>query len=166
MAIINLYDQKKWHYDWTLAIFWIASLTILFFSFYQQYVEKIEPCSLCKWQRYIYFLVALLSPIGLIQPINPSIRVSLNFIFLIGFCLATYHTLVQFEWLNDQCAIQKVESMNDFMRMLEQPKVSCANVSWKLFGLSASIYNIIFSVFALITLNFNNIKRLINGRQI
>lgn len=162
MAITNLYDQKKWHCDWALTIFWITSLTILFFSFYQQYVEKLEPCSLCKWQRYVYSLVALISPIGLIQTFNSSIKISLNFIFLIGFCLATYHTLVQFEWLTDRCTIQKIENMNDFMKMLEQPKISCANSGWKLFGISASIYNIIISLTALIALNFKNLKRLIH----
>lgn len=163
MTIISLYDQKRWHFDWTLVIFWISSLAILFFSFYQQYIEKIEPCFFCKWQRYVYFSIALISPIGLMQRYNFSTRYTLSFIFLIGFCLAAYHTLVQFGWLADRCTMtQKIENLNDFMTMLEQPKNSCANVSWKLFGFSASIYNTIFSLIALITLNFKNIKRLIH----
>lgn len=165
MTIIDLHSQKKLVLDWMLILLWVASFLILLFSFYQQYGVKIESCTLCKWQRYIYFLIFSLSPIGLIQRYNLSIRYALIFVFFIGLCLATYHTLVQFGWLADRCEItQKIENMNDFMKMLEHPKAPCANVSWKLFGLSASIYNIIFSFFALVSLNFNNIKRLIHER--
>lgn len=165
MTVISLYDQRKWHFDPNLIIFWLASIAILLFSFHQQYNEKIEPCSLCKWQRDVYFFVAAFAPIGFIQRWDSFVRIALNFIFFCGFCLAAYHILIQFGWLSDRCAItQKIENMNDFMKMLEQPKVSCANVGWKLFGLSASIYNIILSFCALVSLNFNNIKRLIHER--
>jgi disulfide bond formation protein DsbB len=163
MTIISLYNQRKWGFDRLLIVFWIASLSILVFSFYQQYIGKVEPCSLCKLQRYIYFSIALLAPVGLIQSYNSPIRYALSIIFLIGFCFAAYHTLVQFGWLADRCTMtQKIENLNDFMNMLEQPKTSCANISWKFLGLSASIYNTIFSLIALITLNFKNIKRLIH----
>lgn len=164
MIVDYLYNQKKWYFDRTLVAFFTACLVILFLSFYQQNIQKIEPCSLCKWQQYIYFSIALLSPIGLIQYYNFSIRNALSVILLIGFCLASYHTLVQFGWLADRCIItQKIENLNDFMKILEKPKTSCANVGWKLFGFSVSIYNIIFFAFGLISLNFNSIKRLING---
>ena len=159
MTIISLYNQKKWFLDWTLMTFWIISLAILIFSFQQQYIEKIEPCTLCKWQRYLYFLIFSLSPIGLIERFNLAVRNSLNFIFFVGFCLATYHTLVQFEWITDHCTItQEIENMDDFMKMLEQPKLSCSMIGWKLFGFSASIYNGILSFFALIALNSKTIK--------
>jgi len=161
MAIINLYNQKKWHYDWTLILFWLASLLILLLSFHQQYFAKIEPCSLCQWQRYVYFLIFSLSPIGLIQSYNLSVRYALILIFLMGLCLATYHILVQWEWLADRCTMtQKIENMTDFMKMLEQPRTSCAIIDWKLFGLSASFYNAIFSVLAILCLNTKITERL------
>lgn len=163
MKTLILHDQRKFNFDWTLILIFGTSLAILIFSFYQQYVKEIEPCPLCKWQRYIYLLIFCLSPIGLIQTYNLSIRNMLNIAFLVGFCLAAYHTLIQLGWLNDQCAMtQKIENIADFMKMLEQPKVSCATIGWKLFGLSASIYNAMLSCFALIALNFKIIKRLLH----
>jgi disulfide bond formation protein DsbB len=62
--------------------------------------------------------------------------------------------LVQIGWVVDRCTVQKIDNINDFMKMLEQTKTSCATIGWKLFGLSASIYNAIFSLIALVFLYF------------
>jgi disulfide bond formation protein DsbB len=154
MKILNLYHQGKWFCDWTLIIFWMISCAFLAFSFHHQYVQKIEPCALCKWQRFVYFLIFAITPIGFVQHLNLPIKIALNFIFLAGFFLAGYHTLVQFDWIADRCAItQKIENMDAFIKMLEEPKVSCSNIGWKLFGISASIYNAIFSLIAALFLN-------------
>jgi len=163
--VIIISREKKWLLDWTFISVWIFSSLILTYSFYHQYVEKIEPCSLCKWQRLVYVLVFVLSPIGIFKCFNVSMRNALKLIFLIGFCLAIYHAMVQFGLLIDHCTMtQKIENTNDFMKMLEQPKVACSAISWKLFGLSASIYNAIFSLVALIFLHFNhNLKAEENG---
>ena len=72
-----------------------------------------------------------------------------------GLLLSTYHIAVQFGWLADRCIIsQKIENMNDFMQMLDQPKVSCSAIGWKLLALPASIYNANFSLVALIFFYF------------
>ncbi len=167
MVIINLYEKRQLILDWTLVAFSLTSLLILAFSFYQQYVVKIEPCTLCLWQRYIFILIFAISPIGFIQRFNSYIRKILVFIFLMGLGLAIYHTLVQFGWLTDRCVMtQKIENMNDFMKMLEKPHTSCATTGWKLFGLSASIYNGALSFLGLMILNLKNIKRLLHVGRI
>ena len=84
---------------------WMISSVILTFSFYHQYIEQFEPCTLCKWQQFVYFLIFAISPIGLISRLNLSVRNVLSFIFLMGLFLSTYHIAVQFEWLTDRCII-------------------------------------------------------------
>lgn len=153
MKIVSLSYQRKWFLDWTLISFLIFSSIVLAFSFYHQYIGKIEPCTLCKWERFVYFLVLIISPLGFIQRFNFAVKIALDFIFFLGLCLAIYHVAVQFGLLTDRCEIrQKIENLDDFMQMLDQPKISCAVIGWKLFGLSASIYNAIFSSIALIFL--------------
>jgi disulfide bond formation protein DsbB len=160
MPKINLHICKSWILDWKLILLWILSLTILIFSFHQQYIKKIEPCFLCKYQRLIYFSVFIISSLGLICDFNSFIKNALKITFLIGFSLSIYHILIQSGWINDRCAInENIENMNDFIRMLEQPKIACATISWQLFGFSASVYNALFSLCALITLKFKKIKR-------
>jgi len=162
MTIISLYSQKKWRLDWTLISLGTISLGIFLFSVHQQYVKRINPCSLCEWQRYIYFSIFVIAPFGQIQRFNSAVRGVINIILFISICLAAYHALVQLGFLTDRCTMtNKIENVNDFMNMLEQPKTPCANIGWKFFGLSASIYNVILSFNALIILNFKYLKRLI-----
>ncbi len=153
MTTINLYHKRIWVSDYILVIIWMISGLVLGTSFFHQYVNKIEPCKLCIWQRFLYILVFSFSPLGLAQHLNSSIRITLNIIFLAGLCLSTYHTLIQFGWLSDRCTAQSIETMEDFMRMLAQPKISCSAVSWKLFGLPATLYNALICSLALIILN-------------
>jgi disulfide bond formation protein DsbB len=153
-------QTKKYFLDWTLMTIWIVSLATLLFSFYQQFFEKNEPCHLCQLQRYVHFSIFMISPIGLIRDINFPIRKVLALMFLFGFSLAIYHSCVQFGWLSDRCTMtQKIENVNDFMTLLEQQHIPCAKVTWKLWGLSAAVFNAILSFFALIVLNSQIIKK-------
>jgi disulfide bond formation protein DsbB len=157
MTILRLYKQKNSAHNSSVVFFWIVSFVILGFSFYQQYVEKIEPCRLCIWQRFIYLFVFVVSPIGLLQRYKSSIKIALFVIFTIGLFLSLYHWAIQMGWFADRCVIsQKIENMNDFMLMLEKPKTSCAIIGWKFFGISISMYNAIFSFFSLVLLYFMN----------
>jgi disulfide bond formation protein DsbB len=158
MAIINLIQSKEEKIDRTFILFYVSSLLILLFSFYQQHVAKIQPCFLCKCQRSIYFLIMFIAPIGLISHYHGIIRKLLNAVFLMGIALAFYHTLVQNGWVMDRCLMtEKVENMNDFLQMLEKPTVSCAKMSLKIFGLPASIYNLLILSLALVVLNFRSL---------
>lgn len=151
MTNVIIQHERKWFLDRHLIGVWIVSSIIIIFSFYIQHIEKIEPCSLCKWQRLIYFLIFCASPIGVIRCYNVPIRNLLKILFFIGCCLAFYHISVQLGWINDRCTMsQKVENMNDFMQMLSQTRVACSAIHWKIFGISASIYNGFFSLCGLI----------------
>ena len=162
MTIVNLYDQNKRFSDNLIIIIWIISLSILSFSFYAELIEKIQPCHLCKLQRYIYISIILIAPLCQIQSINSLVRNIITLTFFVGFCLAVYHTLVLFNVITDRCTMtQKIDNVSDFMRMIEQPKISCENAKWKIFGIPASICNAIFSFWALISINFKKVKKLI-----
>jgi disulfide bond formation protein DsbB len=166
MAIINLIQSKEEKVDRTLVLFYASSLLILLFSFYQQHVAKIQPCFLCKCQRSIYFLIMFVAPIGFISRYHQIIRKLLSMIFLIGIALAFYHTLVQNGWVVDRCVMtEKVENMNDFIQMLEKPNVSCAKASLKIFGLLASIYNLLILSLAVVVLNFRSLQLLYQKRN-
>ncbi len=159
MTIVQLYSSKKLKLDWSIFSVWLMSIIILAFSFYQQYINKVEPCSLCKWQRFVYLLIFITSSFALNERFKFSVKIILNLLFLIGLSLATYHLSVQFGWSSDRCMMtQSISTMNDYMHMLEQAKVSCAPIAWKLFGWSIVVYNIFLSLFALLILNRNLLK--------
>ncbi len=152
---------NRWIFDRAIFLIWMISGLIIAFSFYHQYIQKVEPCTLCQWQRLFYSFIFCISPFGLLQRFNQMSRIALTLLFFAGFSLALYHTFIQLGWLADRCDIQQnVETINDFMQMLSQPKVSCSTINWQLFGLSASIYNAFFSVIGLICLNFTKLIKL------
>jgi disulfide bond formation protein DsbB len=154
MTIVKL-NHKKWEIDFFLLAISTMAIGILIFSFYHQYVRKIEPCLLCKLQRSVYFLVLFIAPIGFNIHFNKCMRTTLKFLFFSGLCFASYHSLIQIGWLQDRCIMtQKINNIDDYILMLQQPKAGCSIIGWKLFGLSYSIYNAIFSSFALFLLNF------------
>lgn len=160
MVIVKFPEDKKIHVDCRYFLICLASFTILIFSFYQEYIVKIKPCPLCFWQRNVYLLIFLISPLGLISRFNSLVRRLLNVIFLLGMSLAFYHLLIQRGWISDHCVFTKtVQSMEDFVAMIEQSNVSCATIGWKLWGLPASIYNVTVLSLAFLILNFKNIKK-------
>lgn len=161
MTIIPLYQhQKKWNADKLLMGLSIASLFILIYSYYQQLIEKVDPCFLCIWQRYIYLAVFVTSFLGFYQKYNAIIKIALTALFTIGLGLSTYHISVQLGLVTDRCIItQQVNHIDDFMHLLEQTKGSCSKVGWPLFGISITFYNAIFSLFAITALNWNQFKR-------
>ncbi|CUI18066.1 Disulfide bond formation protein DsbB (plasmid) [Candidatus Protochlamydia naegleriophila] len=160
MTIIPLYHYQKWNKDSLLIWLSITSALILIYSYYHQLIEKIDPCFLCVWQRYIYFAVFFTSPLGLFQKYNAFVRHVLSAIFTLGLGLATYHIFIQLGLVTDRCAIiQKINHIDDFMHLLEKSKESCSKINWSFFGFSITVYNAIFSLFAITALNWKYIKR-------
>lgn len=160
MTIIPLYQLQKWNKDNLFIGLSIASGVILIYSYYQQLIEKIDPCFLCVWQRYIYFAVFFTSLLGFFKKYNAFVRLALTTLFTFGLGLATYHILVQLGLVADRCVItQQVNHIDDFMHLLEQSKGSCSKVGWSIFGFSITYYNVIFSLCAITALNWKRFKR-------
>jgi len=159
--MIDFSLKNKLVLDWILLILFLISAITISFSFYQEHIENIAPCNLCKWQRLVYTSVFFISPIGLIQQFNYICRKVISLLLFAGFVLSSYHALVQFGWLTDRCTITpNVETINDFMMMLENPTPPCSTIGWKLLGLSASIYSTFFTICALLFINFPNLLKL------
>lgn len=156
-------NQKSFIFDAVLITLWLLSSAILAMSIYQQYIDKIELCALCKWQRSTHILTFIFIPIGFIKRYNSKIRSITNLIFLFSFALASYHFFVQMGLLHDRCTIeQKITNLEEFMTMLKHPKVSCTAIGFKIFGVSATIYNALYSLIAMLGLNLKLLMRWAN----
>lgn len=159
MAMVG--SEKKWISDPLVFFIWLLSGLIIAASVYHQHVEKAEICTLCENQRLIYLAIFMTCPLGFLPRFNHFSRKVLTILFLLGFSLSFYHLLIQMGFLTDRCIIeQSVENMHDFVQMLEKPKVACSTISWKLFGLSASFYNVLFSMLAAALINLSWLSKL------
>lgn len=79
--IIKYYCRKRIVWFFLLLI----SLVLIFVTWYLQYSLNLIPCNLCTYQRYIIYLITILSIIMLINPKN-------NVIYLLTFTLILIST--------------------------------------------------------------------------
>lgn len=101
----NLKGMNKLPLDrvrWPLVAL-LASAATLGFAYYLEIVHNQAPCQMCWWQRYVYFTagpVALaaifLNWRGAGARLMTTFSILLALIFLIGFGIAAWHAL--FEW--------------------------------------------------------------------
>lgn len=132
-----------------------AALGSLAFAFVMQYGFDIRPCVLCLWQRVPFGLTAMLALTAILfRPYGPRTRILLfvcAFIFLIGFCLALFHTGVELHWWlgTTGCAIKPLHGSTPAdlrAELLSTDIVRCDRISWTLLGLSMANWNVPFSL--------------------
>lgn len=157
MPIVHLYPSKKLQLDYAILIIWMIAGLALTFSLYQQYINQVEPCSLCQWQRFIYVAIFCLAPCGFIECFKITVKMILNLLFLMGLGIALYHTAVQFDWITHQCEAPKIQNAQEFHALFQKSKMQtthlCTKNAWMLWGWPAVIYNVVLSLFSLSLLN-------------
>ena len=130
------------------------SFFALFTALFVEHILKWRPCILCVYERIPWALlggVAILCSVRRLRPL--TLRWGLLGVSLIcaaGGGLSLYHIGVEQEfWSFQACSgtVQDIGSVTELKRRLEQPfRPSCADVPWRLFGLSLSGYNAIVSL--------------------
>jgi disulfide bond formation protein DsbB len=135
---------------------WINQIVIYAVSFaavsllivhLMQNIWHIMPCELCLWQRYPYYII--LSGAVLVPLRYGVLALKIQFgSFLVGAGLALYHTgLERNWWLGGSCTTQKLAqnaSPQDILLQLQaSPLVKCDQISWHLWGLSLTNYNLL-----------------------
>ena len=111
-----------------------------------------EPCKLCLYERIPYFLSVLL--IIKMFYIKKNQRVTLLILFLAfisSAALAFYHFGIEQGFFSESLActagdLSKTFSKEQLLEQLKQNTISCKDVSFRLFGLSLAVINIIFSL--------------------
>ena len=128
-----------------------GSLILLVLAIGFQYVAHLPPCTLCIWQRWFH-VIAIAS--GLVAIWRwPLIGCAIAGLALaVGSGVAFYHAGVEYGlWAGPAaCAGQAldpsdIDQLLDFTLDLDAP-VSCAEVQWRLFGLSMASWNSLASL--------------------
>lgn len=135
----------------------LVSAVILAVAYVSQYVFHYDPCVLCLYQRKPYFVVIALSFIAwALAGKKPCaaryVLMCCVAAFGAGIVLAFYHTGVEQTWWTGTQACGGGDSLPadgdiDALRAyLENKSVTRCDVpTWKLFGLSMTVYNLLAS---------------------
>jgi disulfide bond formation protein DsbB len=132
----------------------VASTALVGGALLFQYVGGLQPCELCLYQRWPYYIVIVLSALALAagrRGMTAAVTGIAALAFLIGAGLAFYHVGVEQHWFAGPGACTGVSaaggSIEDFRaRLMAQQPVRCDEPQWALFGVSLAGWNLLASV--------------------
>ncbi len=140
-----------------LNLILFVSFVALISAFFIEYVLGHQPCNLCILERipYVVAIVIILLNYKFSQ-FEKLFLVLLIIVFLTATILSVYHFGIEQGFIEESlvCDLKNssgVTSKEEILKQLQEQKVSCQDVTFKIFGLSLTTYNIVISI--LITIN-------------
>ena len=140
-----------------LNLILFVSFVALISAFFIEYVLGHQPCNLCILERipYVIAIVIILLNYKFSQ-FEKLFLVLLIIVFLTATILSVYHFGIEQGFIEESlvCDLKNgsgVTSKEEILKQLQEQKVSCKDVTFKIFGLSLTTYNIVISI--LITIN-------------
>ena len=143
-----------------IAIF-LISLIALVAAYFIEYILGHQPCSLCLYERIPFFLAILIILINYkYDKLEKYFILLLAIIFFIATTLSLYHLGIEQGFIQESliCDLEKganILDKDEILKQLQQKSISCKDVTFKIFGLSLTSYNIIISL--LLTINLTKI---------
>jgi len=140
-----------------LNLILFVSFVALLSAFFIEYVLGHQPCNLCILERipYVIAIVIILLNYKFSQ-FEKIFLVLLVIVFLTATILSVYHFGIEQGFIEESlvCDLKngsEATSKEEILKQLQEQKVSCKDVTFKIFGLSLTTYNIVISI--LITIN-------------
>ena len=130
----------------------VISFIALISAYFIEYILGHQPCNLCVYERIPYFLAMLIVIINYkYNKLEKYLILSLAIIFLIATILSLYHLGIEQGFIQESllCDLEKganIVDKDEILKQLQQKSISCKDVTFKLFGLSLTNYNIIISL--------------------
>ncbi|MDB2580475.1 disulfide bond formation protein B [Candidatus Pelagibacter bacterium] len=129
----------------------LISIIALISAFFIEFILGHQPCNLCILERIPYFLaiIVILLNYKFIE-FEKFFILFLTIIFLFGSALSLYHLgieqgLIQESLVCDLKSGSNLLSKEEILKQLQEKSVSCKDVTFKMFGLSLTSYNILIS---------------------
>ena len=130
----------------------IISLVALITAYFVEYILGYQPCNLCLMERIPFAAALLIILIGYkFKNLEKQFILLLIIIFFAASILSLYHFGIEQGFIEESlvCDLQnslKILSKEEILQQLQVKKVNCKDVSFKIFGLSLTTFNIIISI--------------------
>ena len=141
----------------TLKLIFFISIIALSSAFFIEYVLGHQPCNLCILERIPYVIAIVIVLLNYkFSQFEKIFLVLLVIVFLTATILSVYHFGIEQGFIEESlvCDLKngsEATSKEEILKQLQEQKVSCKDVTFKIFGLSLTTYNIVISI--LITIN-------------
>ena len=135
-----------------IKFIFLVSIIALVSAFFIEYILGHQPCNLCILERipYLLAIIVVLLNYKFIQ-FEKFFILLLIIIFFVATILSLYHLGIEQGFIKESlvCDIKSgsnLLSKEEILKQLEEKSVSCKDVTFKIFGLSLTSYNILISL--------------------
>ena len=135
-----------------IKFIFLVSIIALVSAFFIEYVLGHQPCNLCVLERipYLLAIIVVLLNYKFIQ-FEKFFILLLTIIFLASTSLSLYHLGIEQGFVRESfvCDLKSgsnLLSKEEILKQLQEKNVSCKDVTFKIFGLSLTSYNILISL--------------------
>ena len=141
-----------------IKLIFIISIVALASAFFIEYILGYQPCNLCILERIPYLLAIIIITLNYkFIHIEKHLILLLILIFLAATILSLYHLGIEQGFIEESlvCDLQNstnILSKEEILKQLQEKRVSCKDVTFKIFGLSLTTLNIIISILITIVL--------------
>ena len=133
----------------------LMSAAILGSAYAFQHVGGLQPCTLCLYQRWPWWIAGSLALLALFlvreRRMSRALAALGALAVLVGAGIAIYHTGIEQHWWTGPTACsgtaaapQTLEALR--AQVLAAPVVRCDDIPWSLFGISMAGYNALISL--------------------
>ena len=144
-----------------IKLIFFVSVIALVSAFFIEYILGYQPCNLCILERIPYLLTIIIIIFNYkFSQFEKFFILLLTIIFLIGTLVSLYHLGIEQGFIQESLACDLKSGSNllskeEILKQLQQKNINCKDVTFKIFGLSLTSYNIFISL--LITIGVGKI---------
>jgi len=141
-----------------IKIIFLVSFVALISAYFIEYVLGHQPCNLCLMERVPYAIALVIIILNYkFNRLEKYFILLLSMVFLASTLLSLYHLGIEQGFIEESlvCDLQnssKILSKEEILKQLQEKRVSCKDVTFKIFGLSLTTLNIIISILTTIVL--------------
>ena len=141
-----------------IKIIFLVSFVALISAYFIEYVLGHQPCNLCLMERIPYAIALVIIILNYkFNRLEKYFILLLSMVFLASTLLSLYHLGIEQGFIEESlvCDLQnssKILSKEEILKQLQEKRVSCKDVTFKIFGLSLTTLNIIISILITIVL--------------
>ena len=151
-----------------LKIIFLISLISIISAYFIEYVLGYQPCNLCLIERIPYGLSLILIILNYFFNQNKQfVILLLILVFAFSLLVSFYHFGIEQGFFEEStvCGIKdanNVISKEELLKQLQLKTISCKDVTFRIFGLSLTTFNIVISlvIFILLIKIFRNYEKI------
>ena len=135
-----------------IKLIFLISVIALVSAFFIEYVLGHQPCNLCILERIPYLLAIIIILLNFkFSHYEKFFILLLSIIFLAGAIISLYHLGIEHGFIQESlvCDLKSgsnLLSKEEILKQLQEKNVICKDVTFKIFGLSLTSYNILISL--------------------